>query len=542
MPGQVQPEPGPFIPATQSPNIGGVMSRAGERISAIGDRSSQFVIKRQQELQERKDKAAAKDAFVAFGDQVRGIKTDLQSRKKRDAVGTTAEAQRLTDEALENIAGGLENDKQRELFNSLAFTRRGSFLDGQALYEKAELEAWETESSNAMALEAIEYAAENYDQPNVIDDAKTKIDIAVTTGMKGSSAEAVKVAKEIKISAMHKAVIYRMAVNSATEAKEYYDKYKEEIDGTVRAGIEEMLKKVGVKQKSQAIADEIVASGASFEDQLDAARKLTADPEVRDAVVERIKIRHDESKKIEKEDRQEVLDNTTAQILDLYKSGGSYEQAIDIALSVDNGSDQFALKGVAKALYLREDTLTSPDKFVEAMARIDNKAHKKGPIKSIEQLFREYKPYLSNSDFDQLMNYWQSGGSVGELKDSRVKTIYKNLTGRDPDESKTNARAYKSVWDHVISNLSEGKKPTDEEIKKLVVQATIDGERQFGGIGYGEDMGYLEAKRKGYDKTWLPDVTAEEKESITKELKEANNPVSDFTIRLISGFLFWIFH
>lgn len=187
-PGQVQRAAAP----TNIQQVQGVSSGAGAAVAEAGQQAFSIgsqMLQQQQELQERQDQAAAKDAFVRFGDSVRNTETEMKQRQKGDAIGLTKESYTYIDEQIQSMEGVLGNDRQRELFRSLANTRRNSYLNSMSNYESSQLSEWEAESSNAMADEAIQYATENYTQPGVVDDAKLKIKIAVNSAMEGSSAQ-----------------------------------------------------------------------------------------------------------------------------------------------------------------------------------------------------------------------------------------------------------------------------------------------------------------------------------------------------------------
>lgn len=495
-------------------------------------------------IDDRKDKAAAKQAYVSFGDEIRDLHTDYGNRTLKTAMGSTSEFQKEIDKTLEKAAGSLENDYQRDLFRSLAYTKRGSALDKQATHEAHQLKEWEAATSSAMANESIQYAAENYTivtngtqmiNTAVIKDMKKNIELAVATA--GVDLDATILADQTKaqVSMMHYAVLNTMLVDENTKmANDYFEKYNDEILEDVsgkKLGLKKRIETYGKIKESQIKADEIFLETLNYEDQLGLARDI-GDPEVRDATVARIKARKVETDKVEDDQKRDRLDAQTNEILDIHKNGGAFEAALEIAAKNPNGSERLKLRKIAMNIFTKEDTVTFPDKFVEVMTRIDSRIHKKGPINSLNQLYLEYKPYLSNSDFDQVTAYWQKGGSIGGLTDNKVKSIYKNLTGKDPNKSKSQAKAYKGIWDYVVDNLPEGKKPTDKEVKALITQAVVDGERQGGGFGYGADTTYLEAQKRGHDSTWLPDVTNEERDAITKKLKDIDEPVSDFTIRL----------
>jgi hypothetical protein len=234
----------------------------------------------------------------------------------------------------------------------------------------------------------------------------------------------------------------------------------------------------------------------------------------------RIKARNAEETYFKEQAELTLLSEKTNAVL----NAGNLEEGLDVADSVTSGRSRLELTRLAHSLYGRDDTKTDQAKMLEARILIDQ-----GKIADIESLWRGYKPYADDGDWKQLESYFRSGGAAAGLKDSNVRTIYKSITGKDAVDK---PEQYGRVWEYVRNNLPEGRKPTDEEVRKLVGQALTWGERKGGGWGYGENMPLTEAILKGHLETWLPDVDDEEERKIKNILKENGKLVNDTTIRL----------
>lgn len=525
---QVQGQPAPFVPSRAvivPSRMGKVVHEAGRDAMALGSKFAQISLAANKEMQDRNDRAMAKDLYTAYGDEARDVRVDLRSRLLGNSKGTTAEAQKKLDEIAVRLSGDLENDTQRMYFDSFTASKRESFLDSHAVWEAAEMKKYNIMASEAMSREAIQYAMENHNNPEAIEGSKDDIKKAVSSAYEGAGDDVIQSAYEIKVTELHKGVVSAKAVNSAVEAKKYYDANEEEIDGDERPGLKTMLKTVGVVQRSMDKADEIMRTSDNYEDQLEMARGIT-DEEVRDATVKRIKIREGERRDIEAENKRVYADAKTDTILQHHKNGLSYESARDIALQAPKGV-QMDLLSVVNRLYLKEEGVTNTDKMLEAYDMVD--ANK---IKSRGQLVRDYMPHLSTVDFNQIEKYWQNGGTIGTLKHGRVLQIYKNLTMKDPAKRSSAADEYNAVWNVVVRSMVPGQEYTDDQLRKVVAAAVADGERSGGGLFYTDkNTSFANAQAEGHGNTWIPDVTSREIKEITKKLQAVGDPVSDFTIR-----------
>jgi hypothetical protein len=281
---------GPWISAGNVKGaFGGGTMDAIQDMGAKVEQGNDKLFQQQMEIKDRQDKSIAKDAFIAFGDGVRTLETDFFSRKKRDSKGASLEADKRVGELLTKTSGSLENDEQREMFEAIAATRRSSFLNSVAGHELKELEIWEKETSDSTITEASQVVIDNPTDENV-SNAKIAIDLAVETGMRGSDAETKRSFKEMKISSMHAGAIEAKAVDDATAAREYYERYKYDIDAPMRTKIEKTLKSLGEKQRAQRESVRIYNPAKSLTEMRKAVDKLPSS--VQDQTMAYIKERH----------------------------------------------------------------------------------------------------------------------------------------------------------------------------------------------------------------------------------------------------------
>lgn len=126
---------------------------------------------------------------------------------------------------------------------------------------------------------------------------------------------------------------------------------------------------------------------------------------------------------------------------------------------------------------------------------------------------------LTDKQLSRAESYMKDGGNAGRLSYSKVKTVYRALSGGKNLDDKP------EYFEQVKEMLEPGRAPTEQHIRKIVANIIMDGERQGGSIfGYGKDMTHGEAIRKGVADTWLPDVKSgsDEEREIKEELKKLN--------------------
>lgn len=132
---------------------------------------------------------------------------------------------------------------------------------------------------------------------------------------------------------------------------------------------------------------------------------------------------------------------------------------------------------------------------------------------------------LTSAQTDKALNYLKSGGKDGELSISSVNTLYKDMT------KKKNAPV--GLFDAVISVLPQGKKPTQEELRKAIANVVLTkGESDADALFFTQNESYSSALKSGRGDKWLPEVTAEENKKYAEILRRKGLPATDKNIRL----------
>lgn len=500
---------------------------SGQGTAAMGqalDTTAQDLEKRALQYKEEQDANKAMEAYTQAADRVRKNMYDPERGILNSRGKNALNSYQTTQEQLEKIHNetqkNLENDEQRRAFESMWNRKRTSVLESVARHQAKEHRTYKDETTQAMINTAIEDAAADPMNGRTLQDAQVMGETAIRANSQGKSPDVLDRQLSEFRTKLHGSVIERMAETDAKTARAYYEKNKDQMDGTTQTQVEKVLNHQGVRQESQAQADRIVGQTDRYQDQLAAAREIE-DPEVRDDTVRRVKARHTEQEQAQKQARQDAYDSTIDQIID----APDLESAMEAADNLANGSDRMQARKAAQAIKGPQNIETDPAKYAEARQKIDQ-----GEISSEQELIGKYWPHLGAKARQDVSEYYRQGGAVGDLSDSTVRTIYQSMTG---EQAKENPEKYQGVWDVVTRNIDPNKKPTDAELRKIISLALVEGEREGGTWwGYGEEMPYEEAQRKGYTDSWLPDVDETEKRRISQTFKGSDQEVTHEKIRL----------
>lgn len=248
------------------------------------------------------------------GDKAKGLKNDVD---------------KWWSEAAANTGKGLDALSQSLVSRALVQAHQQA-LAGAGHFENTQLEAATDVSWNASKVGAISNAVAN---PTVMvpgRDAQgnptmvTGIDAARAdlrqknaeyAARKGLTDPAVLEALNLKdTTELHTQTLQALARNDPDAATAYYAKYKDEINGTVRAETEQKIELAGSVAKAQAFGDEVTASGMTLDAALAEARKrFSGEAEVR-AIAE-VKTRFVEQDAIQVANDRKLVKSAWSQLL-----------------------------------------------------------------------------------------------------------------------------------------------------------------------------------------------------------------------------------
>lgn len=220
------------------------------------------------------------------------------TRKGGNAIGVQKEVA----EGYTEFSGSLLEGK--EIHNPETKARIQAYIDSQgsgiglelSKYEQAQKKAYDAGLVESRIQGAKEDAALNAGNPQAINTSKAliKSSLAKRADDEGWSGQETQQQIESEVSSMHMLVMDRLLANGqGMDAKQYLEANRKEIDGDDIAKAEKAVVAGALKQNAQAETDRIISLGLDTDDALKQARSLK-DPELRDEVVKRVKIRKSE--------------------------------------------------------------------------------------------------------------------------------------------------------------------------------------------------------------------------------------------------------
>lgn len=195
------------------------------------------------------------------------------------------------------------------------------------------------------------------------------------------------------------------------------------------------------------------------------------------------------------------------------EKGMSPLQAINEAHAIKGISDENLAK--LEKFYTSNRNVDSPEKRTAAqsvLVQID-----KGELDRQKLDLFIMNNALTEKQEKQVNKYFEDNGKEGsyfaKASFSKVGSLYKNLTKKKDFSFEQ--------YEDLANYMPDGKSVNDATLRTALSRYIMDGEKAGGGMGYGEDMPYPEAKDVGHGANWLPDLKSKQKEEAAKGMKAA---------------------
>lgn len=373
------------------------------------------------------------------------------------------------------IAQGLTTPKQQMAFarlsaqheQNLDLTIRRHVMGEMQSYEGSELTAFvENKRSNAIA--------NSQDPRRVFEELGAAVDaIHASAPRLGLGPEAIQHQVEATQTATHVGVIDSLLAQGQSRAAQvYFEETKDQITGGAADKIQKAIAEGQLRGQAQQTADGILAKGGTLAEQRDQVKAI-ADPELRDAVEQRIE--HEASiQEKQQRDQQEATAKNAYDAVDRTHSVDSIPPATWLGLT---GGSRSALREYADRLAKGTPVETDPVKYYGLMTQAGET-----PDTFLKVNLLEYKTALDTADFKQLTDLQLSirkGDREAAQRtlapfDVNNELVNDALTqyGIDPKakdttpQGKANAQLRQMLRDSITSfETLTGKKANDQEIQ-----------------------------------------------------------------------------
>lgn len=381
----------------QTPVVGVRTGQVEAAVSGLGESVAAFGTVAD-EVQKRDDLEAVSKTMTAFEDEqrqyfVEGEKAVFR-RQGDNAKGASVESAQWWDETSTKYAGQLQNDRQRQAFSEMLRRQRGSVLDSVAKYEVKQKDAVLADSLSARAKSAVERGAAMHAVPEAVAQSRVDMVDALTAAGKayGWAPEVLDAKKQEALTSFHKAQISVKIDRDPDGALAYYAANKDEISALERQSIENALGQGSLRLNSQKESDRIAGYGAGLSEQLRMARAIK-DPELRDEVERRVKVRFQESELLQQEQQENIM-ISAANLID---QNGTTDAVPVSQWSALTPSQRASLASYAEAKRTRKPIQTDQKTWYDLYQMGGDNPQEFARVNLLE-----YRDRLSDTDFQEL--------------------------------------------------------------------------------------------------------------------------------------------
>lgn len=463
-----------------SPALFGAEATQNMELGAAGLKSGLGLGKAAEYMQDRENADMLFRAETKLKEDYLTFERGIKERKGQNAWGATKDAETWFADQEKTHSELLQNDTQRKLFSQsltkLRLAGVGAVSGHEALERRKSLE----ESAQASIVGSINMAAATAADgfaghvpatPQI--DAEGN-EIAPTpgdpiSGLKGDIVKRVQVMSDLNgwtperraleegkyLTSLHKQVLQSLVTNNPGKAKEYYDTYKNEIDGSERDGIDRFIKEGTLREVAQTAVDGIMSKGLGISGALNLARQKYKGAE-EDEITRRIKERFSE--------REASVGLGAKQSADaawkIVANGGGRDQIPPALWTSLKGEEQmqfiryFDAKGAKGAKEGQDD--------MENLAKVETMIER-GDITNKADLAK-YEPFFSNSTLKTLGTKIDKRGVVSPTE---MKKVFEERAGKKVNPAKMSegeGKEWMAFQNYMLENVKETKRPEDLDV------------------------------------------------------------------------------
>lgn len=250
-------------------NFGG---QTAEALAQVGNAAQQLGARMGQIEKEEKAKQDATDVTAAYmkaQERLRGVLYDpekgLYNAKGSQAVGLRQRIDAESRKVFDDVLSSLADDEQKNAFDGMWARNHQATVQTAEEYEFKEAQQYRLDTKTA-ALEALQNeAAANYQSPALL---LANVDAAkaiVRANADGMPPEAVANLERETVSAMHVAVIKRMAADEPGDALDYYESIRDQVSGADHGVVEQVVGGVAQARRAKSAVAEIVGNAAAVQ-------------------------------------------------------------------------------------------------------------------------------------------------------------------------------------------------------------------------------------------------------------------------------------
>lgn len=449
----------------------------------------------------------------------------MKQRTGQNAWGVAQDAAQWWDKAIAKYTDGLENPNQRRLFAQTSAGLRLQGLHTAGEWEQQQRKVSLEESAKSSISTSIGMAAANATDDNALGAAKSDVldRLRVLGGLNGWTPEIAAAQRNEALTKLHTQVIQQLVDTAPDKAQTYLDANRGEIDGSVHAELDKLVKSGTQSRQAQTAVDDIMGRKLDEAGALAYARK-TYSGELEDSVVTRVKAQYAERHQQVEQGRQD-LNNQGWDVYERVKSVAAMPPSLWARLP---GQTKRAIEQADKERLGGDAVHTDWSKFYELKqtAATDPAAFNKLDL-------RESFPSLAPSERRTLIDMQTStktpaGAEQVATLQQQLATVHNTLGWNEADASakkgQFDATAYRAL-DQAAKE--KGKALTYEERQKVLDRLVIDGE-VVSGHWYMNDPNVKLYEVLGTEdaRSFVPTIPDQDRKDIEAALGRAKLPVT----------------
>ena len=257
------------------------------------------------------------------------------------------------------------------------------------------------------------------------------------------------------LTSLHKQVLQSLVTNNPGKAKEYYDTYKNEIDGSERDGVDKFIKEGTLREVAQTAVDGIMSKGLGLSGALNLARQKYSGAE-EDEITRRIKERFSEREASTGLGSKQSADAAWK----IVAAGGGRDQIPPALWTSLKGEEQMQFVRYFDAKAAKGDKEGKDD--IENLAQVETLIER-GDLTNKAELAK-YEPFFSKGTLKTLGTKIESRGRVNPKEMKQLFEERKDKTVSPPGWMSKARAEWMAFQNYMLENVKETKRPEDMDV------------------------------------------------------------------------------
>jgi len=506
----------------------------GSSFQKVTNAAQKFIIQEKQKADDIATTEAYAETVKLKNRLMYDPENGVMTRKGKNAIGAVEEYGDLFNKELDTIENGLSNESQRSVFRTIRLKQGTELNNNLQRHVFTESKRYDEETTVSAIAASRDDAIKNYqDEGKIAENIHIQVASIDAHGARnGLPNEIIAKQKEEAVSATHAGVIDRMLNNNQDKlAKAYFAEIKTSLTGSDTAKIEKNLEVGSLRGEAQRTSDKIVDKTQTLTEGLEMARSID-NPELRDAVVSRVKTRFSEDKAILDQQR-EARYQQAADVLEETKDRDQIPVNIwsELTLSERNAIDARS-KQLASGIPPSTDWKVYYDlKTLASDSTLRNKF--------LRENLLTYRHKLGDGEFKELVKLQTSlrqgdqkalEQATGYRTENQIVTDTLRAIGVDPKKDAEETALLKRRVDEEISDFSKrnNKKPNTKEVQQIVDNLVVKGE--VDGFFFNPNKFLFEVEEGDVFLIDSKDIPRNERLKIEEALRANNLPVTEDAI------------